>query len=177
MSKEREKHGEIHNEKIANPEVYYEHQDLSARGIIGFLVGLIVTVALIHLIVYGLYKFMASEKLVSTPRSAGIITPNKILPQGQDPVLRFPQPVLQPDPAADLDKFRATNEQQLNTYGYVDQGKGVVHIPIERAIDIVAQQGLPTRQQPQLPPHAQFGTGTPTVAGGGGGVEPVPHKQ
>lgn len=165
--------GEIPLERVQHPDVAYEHQDLSPRAIIAFLVGLIVTIAIIQFVVYGLYYFFSGNRVVPEPRSASIITPSNTLPAGQDPVQRFPQPTLQPDPPADLNKFVAREEQHLNSYGYVDQQKGIMYIPIERAIDIVAQQGLPTRQQPALPPRATFGSGNGTVEGAGGGVEPA----
>lgn len=165
--------GEIPLEHVHNPDVMYERQDLSPRGIIAFLVGLIVTIAIIQFVVYGLYKFFQGNQVTPEPRSAAIITPTNALPQGQDPVQRFPQPTLQPDPPADLNKFRARLEDHLNSYGYIDQKQGIMYIPVERAIDIMAQQGLPTRQQPVLPPHATFGSGNGTVEGAGGGVEPA----
>ena len=168
-----EHNGEIHNDVIANPETFYEREDLSAGAIIGFLVGLALVGVLLCIVVYGLYGYFSRGEVVHQPRSAAIITPAATLPKGEDPVKRFPEPTLQPDPAADLDKFRVRVEEELNSYGYVDQQKGVVHIPIERAIDILAQRGLPTRQPPALPPQATFGSGLPTVAGGGGGVEPA----
>ena len=71
-----------------------------------------------------------------------------------DPVLRFPAPQLQPDPVADLNKYREAVEQQLNSAGWVDQKAGIAHIPVERAIQMVAQRGLPSRQ---TPPQAQEG--------------------
>ena len=172
MSNEQHK-GEIHNESISNPETMYERQDLSAGAIIGFLVGLVVVVGLLQIIVWGLYGFFSGGKFAHQPASAGIVTRTGSLPQAQDPVNRFPKPALQPNDAADMAKFLAAEHEELNSYGYVDQAQGVVHIPIERAIDILAKQGLPTRQPPQLPPEATFGSGLPTVAGAGGGVEPA----
>jgi hypothetical protein len=41
----------------------------------------------------------------------------------------------------------------LNNYGYVDEQKGVVHIPIERAMDRLLQQGLPTRRASEISPN------------------------
>ncbi len=35
--------------------------------------------------------------------------------------------------------------KKLNSYGWVDRKHGVIRIPIERAMDLVAQRGLPTR--------------------------------
>jgi hypothetical protein len=36
-------------------------------------------------------------------------------------------------------------QQRLTNYGWVDRNAGKVHIPIDRAIDLLAQRGLPTR--------------------------------
>jgi hypothetical protein len=58
-----------------------------------------------------------------------------------------PEPRLQETPALDLARFRAREEERLSTYGWVDRPSGVVHIPIERAMDIVAREGLPARRQ------------------------------
>ncbi|PYX92592.1 MAG: hypothetical protein DMG71_17645, partial [Acidobacteria bacterium] len=42
-------------------------------------------------------------------------------------------------------------EEQLNSYGWVDEKSGFVHIPIERAMQLIAQRGLPTRSQTSAP--------------------------
>ena len=36
----------------------------------------------------------------------------------------------------------------LDSYGWVDPDKGIVRIPIDQAIDIVAQKGLPSKPSP-----------------------------
>jgi hypothetical protein len=56
-----------------------------------------------------------------------------------------PEPRLQETPALDLARFRAKEEETLSTYGWVDRQAGVVRIPIERAMEIVAREGLPKR--------------------------------
>ena len=58
-----------------------------------------------------------------------------------------PQPRLQVEPRIDLEKLRAGEDSALESYGWVDQKSGVVHIPIERAMDIVAEKGLPVRAE------------------------------
>jgi hypothetical protein len=62
------------------------------------------------------------------------------------PTERAPEPRLQDRPALDLQRLRAREELQLSTYGWVDKQGGVVHIPIERAMEIVAGEGLPARE-------------------------------
>jgi hypothetical protein len=52
-------------------------------------------------------------------------------------------PQLQISPPMDLQKFRAREENQLNSYGWVNRTAGVVRIPISRAMELVLQEGLP----------------------------------
>jgi len=54
-----------------------------------------------------------------------------------------PNPRLQSDPFAELDLLRATQDAQLNSYGWVDESAGLAHIPIERAMDLLVANGLP----------------------------------
>ena len=58
-----------------------------------------------------------------------------------------PEPRLQEAPALDLARFRAREEERLSTYGWIDRPNGVVHIPIDRAMEIVARDGLPAREE------------------------------
>jgi hypothetical protein len=56
-----------------------------------------------------------------------------------------PTPQAQATPDETLKVLRATEEAMLTTYGWVDRANGVVRIPIDRAIDLLLQRGLPTR--------------------------------
>jgi len=56
------------------------------------------------------------------------------------------QAVTQAPPVGEaLKQLRATEDAILTTYGWVDREKGIVRIPIDRAIDLLATRGLPTR--------------------------------
>ncbi len=55
---------------------------------------------------------------------------------------RFPEPRLEAEPAFQLKGLRAWEETQLNHYGWIDKEAGVVRIPIERAMDLLAERGL-----------------------------------
>jgi len=59
----------------------------------------------------------------------------------------FPEPHLETDERNEITDFRTHEEEQLNSYGWVNQSAGVVHIPIERAMQLIAQRGLPVRSQ------------------------------
>lgn len=52
---------------------------------------------------------------------------------------------LQGDPFVDMKKFTKETDARMHSYGWVDQEKGIVHIPIEKAIEITAGQNLPHR--------------------------------
>jgi hypothetical protein len=65
---------------------------------------------------------------------------NAIAPQNGAP---SPEPRLQVDEVRDLGRLHEHEDSILNSYGWVDQKAGIVRIPIERAMDIVAQRGLP----------------------------------
>ena len=57
-----------------------------------------------------------------------------------------PEPRLQWRPNDDLGKIRAEEDAKLHGYGWVDEHDGVARIPIERAIELLAERGLPTRE-------------------------------
>jgi len=60
----------------------------------------------------------------------------------------FPEPQLETNERTELNTIRQHEEDTLSTYGYVDENAGTVRIPIDRAMDLLAQRGLPTRTQP-----------------------------
>lgn len=47
--------------------------------------------------------------------------------------------------ATAADETRASEDAKLNSHGWIDTERGIVRIPIERAMDLVAQRGLPAR--------------------------------
>lgn len=55
-------------------------------------------------------------------------------------------PRLQVSPAKDLQELRAMEERQLHSYRWVDPEAGIVSVPIERAMEILAERGLPVHR-------------------------------
>jgi hypothetical protein len=62
-----------------------------------------------------------------------------------------PLPRLQVDPKMELKKYRDSQREILNSYGWVDRQGGVVRIPIDRAMDLVIARGLPARPKSAAP--------------------------
>lgn len=52
-----------------------------------------------------------------------------------------PEPRLQTTPAEDLAQLRAREDTILDGYGWEDRAAGVVHVPIARAMELVAKEG------------------------------------
>jgi hypothetical protein len=57
---------------------------------------------------------------------------------GQPYTLNIPGPRLQSAPQPDLAAYRAEKEARLHGRGWVDAGQGLVHIPIEDAMALMA---------------------------------------
>lgn len=64
-----------------------------------------------------------------------------------DPQALPPAPRLQVSPTRDLTQMRQAEETILNTYRWVDKDAGIVGIPVEQAIKILAERGLPARSK------------------------------
>ncbi len=60
-----------------------------------------------------------------------------------------PQPRLQANPVDDYTSYRDEKQAMLSGYGWIDRNAGTAHIPIDRAMDIVAaRQKSPTETRP-----------------------------
>jgi hypothetical protein len=56
-------------------------------------------------------------------------------------------PRLQVSPPLDMKEMEAAEEDVLASYDWIDRDQGTVRIPIERAMDLVAERGLPLREE------------------------------
>ena len=87
-----------------------------------------------------------------------------------------PEPRLQTNPLLELQQMRADEDTALHSYGWVERQAGTVHIPIDRAMALLAQRGLPARSEaaPAAPvapeagrPEPEPPSAQPPPAGGG----------
>ena len=129
----RRKHSAKERREAVNTEVMYEARDADA-SIVGWVaLGVIGAAILIHFTVKLSYRYFSRAEFRS-------IQPVTMVSASPSPLNL---PPLQVDPAADFEKFKASEEQTLNTYGWVDQQKGMVRVPIDEAMKRVVAQGLP----------------------------------
>jgi len=141
----------------------YEVTDANTGGIIVFLVALFISVGVFFVFCFGMgkvinngldradgsaNKWSASNQIA--PRKA--IQSNPALEQEQLAKLtqQFPTPRLELDDGnQDLADLHDREDLLLNYYSWVDKPGGAVRIPIERAMELIAQRGLPVAPQSQ----------------------------
>jgi hypothetical protein len=116
------------------PHIGHETTDVNVWAVGKFAIGLVVVCVVSIALLFGLLKFFQSREETSV---ANTVEPTKM----------FPQPQLQKTPIPDLKAIRAEEDKLLNGYAWVDQPKGVVRIPVDRAIEVLAQRGLPSRSE------------------------------
>jgi hypothetical protein len=124
----------------------FERQDLTARGVFAFLISLAVGVVLVCFVVWGLYDFMDARQRSHQPQQSPLVKQSEADSRivSPDEIKKFSQPRLERSERVEINDFRLKEEQTLNSYGWVDEQSGTVRIPIERAMQLVSQRGLPT---------------------------------
>jgi hypothetical protein len=114
-------------------EIHHELRDVTFRPIVGFCIGLFLLVALCFWVTRAMFNYFAARE----GKSASI--PSLIKEKPQLP----PEPRLQVLSAQDRAQVRAAEESVLHSYGWVNPSSGIVRIPIERAMQLVVERGLP----------------------------------
>jgi hypothetical protein len=153
-------------EEIAvHPDVRFEHTDIHARGVVFAGISLLIAIWIIVLLLQFVFHFFANYRAEESPRPIPLASEQNRLP---------PAPILQVAPRQDLGDFRAYEDSKLNSYTWVDRQKGIVGIPIERAMELLSARGIAPQKTPAdlklVPPTA----GT-RMTGLEGKVEPEPR--
>ena len=117
----------------------HEERDVPLRPLIISGVCLVVLAWLSLLAMWLLFDYLAAR------RARLDVVPSPVFEARQLP----PEPRLEVSPQQDLRQMRAAETTVLNSYGWVDRQAGIVRIPIERAIELLVERGLPTRGEGQ----------------------------
>ena len=120
------------------PGAKYEHTDIDTS--IGYKFALWLTVAVFISvgIVYGTFWFFEGRA-----RTADRVGQRYPLAAGR--TKEPPAPNLQTQPFKDIYLLRESEAQRLGSYGWVDKEGGIARIPIDRAMALTLQRGLPAR--------------------------------
>jgi len=155
----------------------YELADANVSGAATFLVVLGVSVAVVFVLSFGIGKLINMEltKQDGPPSKwsqlAGVkpqykmeSNPQMEQQQLQQMVKRFPTPRLQADDGnMAVANMHAREDMLLNHYSWANQQTQEVRIPITRAMELLAQKGLPVENQAVASQQAMFGDGSKTV--------------
>jgi hypothetical protein len=117
----------------------HELRDVSFRPIISAAVGLATVIVLVVIAMRFLFVYYAAREATSSP------APNPLAAEfaRNEP----PLPRLQTAPIEDLHKLRKVEDTLLGTYGWIDRDAGVARLPIDRAMDLLAERGLPAGRE------------------------------
>lgn len=120
---------------LSIPENRHEHRDVNVWAVYKFGIALAILCVVAVGLLYGLYNYFLS-------RQGGALAHEQT---NVDARSLPPTPRLQPAPVTDMKDMRAAEDRIINGYGWVDQGQGVARIPVNRAIDLLAQRGIAGR--------------------------------
>lgn len=139
----------------------YEVTDVNPKSILVFMVSLAVFVAVFFVFCFGMGKVIntaiirhdGGEDLWhqsggNTKAGLQNLTSNAVMEQQElnRMVSSFPTPRLQTDDGdQDIAELHAREDLLLDHYSWVDRQQGKIRIPIARAMQLLAQRGLPVR--------------------------------
>jgi len=143
-----------------NSGVEFEREDLGARSVFEFLIGVAVMIVLASLAVWGMYgylhRYARRHQQVQNPLVQESSSDTREVTPGD--IEKFPQPRLEKNERLEIRDFRLQEETALNSYGWVDEKAGVVHIPIERAMRLIVERGLPVSPKSGTVPSSPVST-------------------
>ena len=111
--------------------VGHEESEVSVRFIVVSLFALLIGTFLMTLLVVGIFQYFHATY---RPDQAAKESP-QVIP---------PEPRIEERPWQQILTVRAREEHILTSYAWIDQKQGTVRVPIDHAIDLLAQKGLPS---------------------------------
>jgi hypothetical protein len=124
---------------LSIPENRFDHNEVNFRALSKFAIGLVITAIFSAGLVLGIFQYLLHRE--------GGVPASRIESPAQDARQLPPEPRLEETPMTDLQEMRAAEDKVLHNYAWLDQANGIVRIPIDHAMDLLALRGLPTRKE------------------------------
>jgi hypothetical protein len=146
----------------------HEDTDINVKAIFGFALFLVIGGLVAHVGLWGMYIYLDRQ---AEKKNEGVSTPVQVQMEEQRPQAtekksaqsgqvgekhaetskevwerlqaKFPAPRLQDDDVRDMNMLRANEDKMLNGYTWLDKNSGAVRIPVSRAMELLAERGLP----------------------------------
>jgi len=133
-------HGSPDDEYAATPEgAAYEHTDAAVAPVAKFLIWLFIAAVLTHVGLAGVYKLLVDQGVAQEASE-------RRYPLAASETPRLPPlPRLQQHPPDELRTFRTEETTHLGTYAWENKAAGTVRIPIEEAMRLTVERGLPAQ--------------------------------
>ncbi|MBL8114079.1 MAG: hypothetical protein JNK60_14460 [Acidobacteria bacterium] len=128
-----EKHGKEHHGHGSDAGF---DSEVDVRSLVKFTVAILVLTIGSMGLMFGLNKALVATSVEKNER------PPSPLAEANKPAQPV-GPLLEVSPPRNWQTYKKAEAEHLKSYGWIEKEKGVAHIPIERAIDIVAEKGLP----------------------------------
>ncbi len=125
----------------------HEVSDAHFRPIVIFMLVLCLLVVFVFALMVWMFNYL-ERRAEATDQQPSALADRRALP---------PEPRLQVVPRVELDQYRESVTKQIESYEWIDKDAGVVRIPIERAIELLSERGLPTAAE--TPPATKPGNG------------------
>ena len=153
------------DDDLFNPQTKHEQSDVPIRPLFWGIAIFVLFGIFTHFVIWFMFRAMAKgERNRDLPPLSAVARPeNASVPQNQPLLQPFPRkasaesdviPPYRTTPVTDLGDMIRSQDEALNSYGWVDREKGIARIPIERAIELTAQRGLPRASAPAAAPAA-----------------------
>lgn len=132
-----EEHGGVRPEAVRQG-----HEPFGANvwGVVLFGIGLLLTIGAVLGLMVLLARAFSGDQAQKPPRPEALAQPRRLPPP----------PHVAPNQALELQEQRARLNELLGSYGWIDREAGIARIPIERAIELLAQRDfrLPAATEP-----------------------------
>jgi hypothetical protein len=122
------------NSNAGSHEPHHELSDIWARPVLFFAIGLAILIIVTFITMKSLFTFLDEEANRSDPELSGVAAQRPQLP---------PLPRLESAPVSARKQFFENEKEIIESYGWVDQKQGVARIPVARAMELVAERGMP----------------------------------
>jgi hypothetical protein len=150
---------------LSHPTVKFEPSDINAVWVAVVGAGVVVFAMLVTVVLYPYFEHLVHSRAEQSPPP---------LPEFSHDVVLPTEPRLQELPRRDLAEFIDREQFELHRYNVVNRQTGAVTIPIERAMDLLVQRGIPPQKTPPPNMFYQPRAGT-RLTGLEGKVEPEPR--
>jgi hypothetical protein len=115
---------------------HYEQHDVDVRSLVRFGVSIVVGG-----VVAGIVLWMVVRSWTNQPLPAQMQ-----IPPAEVTAPVAPGPGLDAAPEVHLENMLQRENERLNSYGWIDRERGIVHIPIEEAMRLLVEKGIPAQE-------------------------------